>query len=188
MSECIDWTQDPPGSEGGREAYRQEQQVVLRIHTRALDFMEQRWREIKELSLSIPRQKNKRRRVENLIRSNVMCILNTQANRILLTHTGRLIYPDIGITYAGNGIFRWKKRAIKSPRENMWPTVFDHYDTYWDRYNVLIPDSDDLELCQICEATDTDEYTHENIELLLEEARLMVRTFRLSQTPGWIQE
>ena len=180
MSECIDWSQDPPGSEERKETYRHEHQLVFRIHTRALDFLEQRWREVKELSLLIPRQENKRKRLENLIRNNLMCLLNTQANRILLTHTGKLIYTNMGITYAGNGTLMWKKRAIKSPRENLWPTVLDHYDTYWNKYSVIVPDNDDLELCQICDTTPTDEYTHENMEQLMEEARLMVRTFGLS--------
>ena len=119
--ECIDWSQDPPGSEERKETYRHEHQLVFRIHTRALDFLEQRWKEVKELSLLIPRQENKRKRLENLIRNNLICLLNTQANRILLTHTGKLIYTNMGITYAGNGTLMWKKRAIKSPHENLWP-------------------------------------------------------------------
>jgi hypothetical protein len=181
MSDIVDWSKDPPDSEERKETYRHEQHIVFRIHTRALEFLERRWREVKELSLRIPRQENKRKRLEGLIRNNLMCLLNTQANRLLLTHTGKLIYTSMGITYAGNGALKWKNRESKSPHENLWPTVLDHYDTYWNKYSVIVPDNDDLEVCQICNTTQNDEYTYDDTEQLMEEARLMVRTFGQSR-------
>jgi len=56
----------------------------------------------------------------------------------------------------------------KSPHENLWPTVLDHYDTYWNKYSVIVPDNDDLEVCQICDTTPNDEYTYDNTEQLME--------------------
>ena len=97
----------------------QEEEMINR-HLNVVAMLENEWNIVQELPVG-----NERGHRQELIRNNVLCILNVQANWILLKLPGRYRNNERGLVLE-SGRIEMKLRSQQDDLENMWPVVPKH--------------------------------------------------------------
>ena len=144
-----------------------KEKEMINRHTNAITMLENEWKTVQELPVG-----NEYSYRQGLIRNNVLCILNVQANWILLKLPRRYHNNVMGLTLE-SGRLEMKLRTRKGYLENMWPVVPKHYHTEWDKSTMTHPAPSNMKVCFKCEEVSPEEYIGD-VCTLLKEAKTML--------------
>ena len=142
---------------------------MINRHLNVVAMLENEWNIVQELPVG-----NERGHRQELIRNSVLCILNVQANWILLKLPGRYRNNERGLVLE-SGRMEMKLRSQQDYLENMWPIVPKHYRTEWDKSPFKQPTPQNMTVCFKCE----DKYQHigeyiGDVCMLLKEVKIMI--------------
>jgi hypothetical protein len=145
-----------------------EEEMINR-HQKVVAMLEEEWGKVQELPVG-----NEYGHGQEMIRNNVLCILNVQANWIQLKLPGRYRNNERGLVLE-SGKIEMKLRSEQDYLENMWPVLPKHYRTDWDRFPLKQLTPQNMTVCLKCE--DEEQHIGEYIGdvcMLLKEVKIMI--------------
>lgn len=142
---------------------------MINRHQKVVAMLEEEWGMVQELPVG-----NDYGYRQEMIRNNVLCILNVQANWIQLKLPGRYRNNERGLVFE-SGRMEMKLRSEQDYLENMWPVLPKHYRTDWDRFPLKQLTPQNMTVCLKCE--DEEQHIGEYIGdvcMLLKEVKIMI--------------